>query len=102
MLGVGKTLPRVRLARSQTASRALLQAARVTADGSPLFLCDLRIVKHQVSRWRELMPSIEPFYAVKCNNDPEVVRVLAQEGISFDCASAAEMRQVLEAAPGVA
>ena len=84
------------MSRSRTASRSLLQAARASADGSPLFLCDLRIVKHQVNRWHELMPSVEPFYAVKCNNDPEIVRVLAKEGISFDCASAAEMRQVIE------
>ena len=44
------------------------------------------------------MPNVRPFYAVKCFPDPRVVRELARMGAGFDCASAAEMRVVREAA----
>ena len=37
----------------------------------------------------------EPFYAVKCNNDPGILQVLAYLGTGFDCASKAEIEQVL-------
>ena len=41
------------------------------------------------------MPRITPFYAVKCNPDPGIMRTLAALGAGFDCASAREMVDVL-------
>lgn len=41
------------------------------------------------------MPRVWPYYAVKCNPDNVMVRVLAALGCGFDCASAKEMKQVL-------
>ena len=41
------------------------------------------------------MPRVEPFYAVKCNNDPAILQFLASLGTGFDCASKAEIEQVL-------
>eukprot|EP00892_Ulva_mutabilis_P007008 jgi/Ulvmu1/467/UM001_0474.1 len=43
------------------------------------------------------MPRIRPFYAVKCNPEPVMLRVLAALGCGFDCASAAEVQAVLAA-----
>ena len=42
-----------------------------------------------------MMPRVEPFYAVKCNNDPGIMQILASLGTGFDCASKAEIEQVL-------
>jgi ornithine decarboxylase len=41
------------------------------------------------------MPRVVPFYAIKCNPEPGVVRLLAALGAGFDCASAGEVAQVL-------
>ncbi|MGA8205297.1 MAG: hypothetical protein WB812_12305, partial [Woeseiaceae bacterium] len=39
-------------------------------------------------------------YAVKANNDPAILRLLAEFGVSeFDCASVEEVRQVSELVP---
>ena len=38
----------------------------------------------------------QPFYAVKCNTDRVLIRVLAALGASFDCASKEEIDIVLE------
>jgi ornithine decarboxylase len=38
---------------------------------------------------------IEPFYAVKCNPDPVIVRTLASMGCNFDCATMGEIDLVL-------
>jgi diaminopimelate decarboxylase len=40
---------------------------------------------------------VEPFYAVKCNPDPVIVKTLAILGCNFDCASRTEIRLVQEA-----
>lgn len=49
--------------------------------------------KHQI--WREKLPRVEPYYAVKCNDNLIVIGVLAALGIGFDCASKSEINKVL-------
>ncbi|KAL9544774.1 hypothetical protein MBANPS3_007455 [Mucor bainieri] len=60
------------------------------------FVADLGEVARQHTRWKSLLPRIEPFYAIKCNPDPMVVRLLASLGCGFDCASKQEIQQVLD------
>jgi diaminopimelate decarboxylase len=40
---------------------------------------------------------VEPFYAVKCNPDPVILKTLALLGVSFDCASQQEIQMVQSA-----
>lgn len=61
------------------------------------YVVDLGVVVSQVYQWRRFFPRIEPFYAVKCNPDPHVVKTLAILGCNFDCASRNEIRLVQEA-----
>ncbi|KAF8573939.1 ornithine decarboxylase [Ramaria rubella] len=60
------------------------------------FAADLSQVYGQHERWRNNLPDIEPFFAVKSNPDPYVIRLLAGLGAGFDCASHGEISQVLE------
>ena len=46
---------------------------------------------------RKAFPRVEPFYAVKCNPDPVIVKTLAILGVNFDCASRNEIKLVQEA-----
>lgn len=64
-------------------------------EDRPFFVMDTDQVVRQVREWRTLMPRVEPFYAVKCNNDPTLLRILADLGCNFDCASRGEIDQVL-------
>jgi ornithine decarboxylase len=41
------------------------------------------------------MPRVQPFYAVKCNPEPALLKLLAALGAGFDCASKAELEAVL-------
>lgn len=63
------------------------------------FIADLGEVYRQFIRWRRCLPRIEPFYAVKCNPDPKVLRLLASLGAGFDCASKDEISKILELDP---
>ncbi|KAL1919048.1 uncharacterized protein VTP21DRAFT_2429 [Calcarisporiella thermophila] len=60
------------------------------------FVADLGAVYRQDRRWKKCLPRIEPFYAVKCNPDPYVLKLMADFGNGFDCASKSEIQQVLE------
>jgi ornithine decarboxylase len=64
-------------------------------DGMPFYVVDLATVKRQHEQWTRLLPRVEPFYAIKCNNDQMVLDVLNSMGTGFDCASAGELKQVL-------
>ncbi|KAF8977794.1 hypothetical protein BGZ46_007126 [Entomortierella lignicola] len=60
------------------------------------YVADLGEVYRQHLRWKSLLPRIEPFFAMKCNPDPMVMRLLASLGAGFDCASKNEIQSVLE------
>lgn len=57
----------------------------------PIALVDLGKVKNQHKLWVEHLPLITPFYAVKCNPDPMIIRTLDQQGANFDCATLLEI-----------
>lgn len=62
----------------------------------PFYIVDIGIVVSQVYQWRRFFPRVEPFYAVKCNPDPVIIKTLGLLGCNFDCASRAEIRLVQE------
>lgn len=60
------------------------------------YVCDLAYVFRQFRRWQQVLgPRVEPFFAVKCNPDIHVLRLLAKLGTGFDCASHAEIELAL-------
>lgn len=60
------------------------------------FVADIGQVYRQHVRWITNLPRIEPFYAMKCNNDPAVLKLLASIGTGFDCASKNEIETILD------
>ncbi|KAI0703841.1 ornithine decarboxylase [Cytidiella melzeri] len=77
-----------------------MRASEMAVDGEldaekAFFVADLSHVYRQHLRWESFLPEVEPFYAVKCNPDPYVLRLLAALGTGFDCASNGEISQVL-------
>ncbi|KAI4594931.1 Ornithine decarboxylase [Pestalotiopsis sp. 9143b] len=65
-------------------------------DEDTFFVGDLGEVYRQHMRWKKNLPRVKPFYAVKCNPDPQVIKLLAGLGTGFDCASKSEIEQVLD------
>ena len=51
------------------------------------YVVDLGRVIHLYDAWMDKLPQVQPFYAVKCNEDPALVKTLAALGTGFDCAS---------------
>lgn len=79
--------------------------------GRPFLACDLGEVLRQHKRWQQSLPIVTPHYgkylrcfprrslttkAVKCNSEPQILKFLAELGVSFDCASINEIYQVLD------
>jgi len=70
-----------------------------TEDGyekeEAIYLIDLGIVLKKYQQWVQYLPRVKPFYAIKCNPNPAIVKTLASVGVNFDCASKQEIQQIL-------
>lgn len=66
-----------------------------TLGGEAFFVVDLARISNAVELWNRKLPNITPYYAVKCNNNLMVLKVLASMNVNFDCASKGEISMVL-------
>ncbi|HOK80843.1 MAG TPA: type III PLP-dependent enzyme [bacterium] len=64
--------------------------------GTPLFLIYSSRLMERVKLFRELLPRIEPFYAVKANSHPSILKFFLKNGLGFDVASKNEIETVLK------
>lgn len=48
--------------------------------------------------WTKELPTVKPFYAVKCNPEPKFLNYLFDRGINFDCASERELLEIRDLA----
>lgn len=62
----------------------------------PFFAVDLEDVCNKHIRWITLLPRVIPHYAVKCNDDKNIIKLLAYLGAGFDCASKGEIKKVMD------
>lgn len=60
------------------------------------YVCDIDDIIFKYKQWKLLMPRVQPHYAVKCNDSPIVLEVLAALGTGFDCASKGEINKILD------
>ena len=58
------------------------------------YIIDLGKVITQYNKWVEKMPLVKPYYAIKCNPNPVIIKVLSSLGCNFDCASKNEISVV--------
>jgi len=53
-----------------------------------------RRIQSQIQLWKQELPSVNPFYAVKCNPEPILLEELIDGSVNFDCASLREVYEV--------
>lgn len=58
------------------------------------YIYDLGNTTRLFKAWRAALPRVQPYYAVKCNPEPALMKLLAALGAGFDCASKAELEVV--------
>jgi len=62
---------------------------------TPFMLIRRCVLEKQYERFQKALPDVTPYYAIKANPHPGVIKTFIELGSSFDVASAAEMKQVL-------
>jgi len=64
--------------------------------GTPIFVIDHEKIRENYREFRDHLPNVQVYYAVKANSNPEIVRTLYELGCSFDVASMPEFMLVHE------
>lgn len=62
--------------------------------GTPLFVVDHDELRRNCAEFKKYLPRVQPYYAVKANPDPAIVKTLYEAGASFDVASMPEFEIV--------
>lgn len=70
---------------------ALVQQHLAKGYDGPVLVIDSEVLREKVRRFKAAMPRVQPHYAVKCNPDPAILRVLRDAGAGFEIASPAEL-----------
>ncbi len=76
-------------------TQKILDFLRTRRDEGPCLVVDLDVVRDNYRLFAHALPDARVFYAVKANPEPAVLNLLAGLGSCFDCASVAEIEQVL-------
>ncbi|HMF30437.1 MAG TPA: type III PLP-dependent enzyme [Candidatus Lokiarchaeia archaeon] len=63
--------------------------------GTPLIIIDHAKIRDNWETFRAQFPRIQPFYSIKANPEPEIVRTLFDLGANFDVASGPEFQLLL-------
>ncbi len=88
--------------KSDTNNTEALIRAMLKKHRTPFMIIRRSVLEKQYRRFRKCLPDVTPYYAIKANPNPGIIKTFVKLGASFDVASATEMKQVLAlgASPG--
>ena len=70
------------------------KASKSFSDSGSIAVLSKSRIDSQWARWAKALPTIKPYYAVKCNPEPFLLKNLIDKGVNFDCASLREVHDV--------
>ncbi|PWK71677.1 ornithine/lysine decarboxylase [Aminobacter sp. AP02] len=79
------------------ATQRILDFLATRRPSGPCLVVDLDVVRDNFRAFEKAMPESKVYYAVKANPAPEILRLLAGMGSSFDTASVAEIEMAMDA-----
>jgi len=79
------------------ATQRILDFLATRRPSGPCLVVDLDVVRDNFHAFEKALPDSRIYYAVKANPAPEILRLLASLGSSFDTASVAEIEMAMDA-----
>ena len=71
-------------------------AARQKLDSDEAFwIADFNRTRESLELWEENIPSVKMHYAMKCCDEPHLLKFVADHGLGFDCASMKEIETII-------
>ncbi|CAF3660366.1 unnamed protein product [Rotaria socialis] len=70
-------------------------------NDDPFYIADVSHCAKQYMKWKQYLPRVKPFYAIKTNPNDFIIKVIGKMGGGFDCASIEELNAVLSVYPDI-
>jgi ornithine decarboxylase len=74
---------------------SISQFASYLDEDEAFWVGDINRIKEAIQLWKNNLPNIKIYYAMKCCNEPNLLEYLAKNEIGFDCASQDEIEKML-------
>ena len=87
--------PKPQKSKAEINNTENLIRAMLKKHSTPFMLIRRAILERQYNRFRKALPNVTPYYAIKANPHPDIIKTFSSLGTSFDVASAVEMKSVL-------
>lgn len=84
-------IPNAARVRLEERSSVAVELLSWDITSTPSLFIDRSILQTNLALWQTQLPSVQPFYAMKANNDPLVLQELFSNGANADVASAYEI-----------
>jgi ornithine decarboxylase len=68
----------------------------IKSSNDHFYVVDINQIIKQYNLWKKELPFIRPFYAIKSNPDPMIIKILTSLGCKADCASKTEIVAALD------
>ncbi|VDM40638.1 unnamed protein product [Toxocara canis] len=80
-------------------ARDLAEMKTAQGDNYPFYVMDMGRLENLMAAWHEHMPRVQPFYSLRCNADPVLLRLLAEQpDVGFYCTNRVELNVAVELA----
>uniref|UniRef100_A0A915C3B4 Ornithine decarboxylase n=1 Tax=Parascaris univalens TaxID=6257 RepID=A0A915C3B4_PARUN len=80
-------------------ARDLAEMKTAQGDNYPFYVMDMGRLENLLNAWREHMPRVQPFYSLRCNADPVLLRLLVEQpDVGFCCTNRVELNMAVELA----
>jgi ornithine decarboxylase len=91
---VGQTISLVEDANVLDIAKQVIKYKNKIQDDDSFFLFNIDDIIWKYNNWMAKLPKVKPHYAVKCNDNEMVLKILEMLGTGFDCASKGEIQKV--------
>ncbi|XP_055857113.1 ornithine decarboxylase 1-like [Episyrphus balteatus] len=93
---VTKELESIHIYNDKLDLKSEIEKLNLSEEDDAVNFCDLTNIIIQYNTWMKYLPNVKPFYAIKCNDEWPVLKLLKNLGTGFDCASKNEIKKVFE------
>ncbi|XP_050533773.1 ornithine decarboxylase-like isoform X2 [Daktulosphaira vitifoliae] len=69
---------------------------KTTNISNPFYILDIHNLVNNIKTWKNNLPRVKPFYAVKCNDNVIALKIFAAFDFGFDCFTEGEIKKVLD------
>ena len=90
-----KASPRATKLKSDVSGIENLIRAMLKRHRTPFMIIKRSVLEKQYQRFRKCLPDVTPYYAIKANPHPGIIKTFVKLGANFDVASAGEIKEVL-------